>query len=448
MKTSCFMDEFPIKFGQCGSLYIGPNQYPIAALHLLLPTKIRRETLEQFDLLSAVSFVRAHPYYFVFHNMRGSGASEPQHLHFQALVRDGLLPIEEAPRRIVTELDGATVMRVEDYPVFALAVCGPRAVSRTFQILQLLAPTPFNLVLTHEGSIVIPRSKEHSAAMDTRLGALEMVGWPVLSETQFQSMSGNAIWETLAQCGWSKRQGEAFEIRMTRVLSLPPLPSRLQPGTPHSQSSTPVSQKLECAAPTDDDAPARGKPPIGLPVDPSRSLKYECELMEILRDFLRRAKRDASNLPKLSAWLDERPELLTYLSTMMQIDVDGGVRALPLSAWVAATTVRRLREALLHEFEDCILLGRERDRLLSQVARGIPDRRLMTELAAMKEVPDVHQMLVAHLVFSGVSVNKAAERLLSSESTVERLLAQIDMRLDYRWLSGFGERSGPEECAQ
>jgi hypothetical protein len=221
-QATCFMDIAANRMGNAGGLLILPNNFPIRSCHLLLVAPEHREDLRVEDLRGALAFARAFPDYLVFHNMRGSGASRPEHLHFQALPRDACLPLAVAPRVEVTRFSGVRVTRVVDYPAYALAVSGQRAPEAALQIAGRLSSTPFNLVLLGGEILILPRVREHPSGVGTRFGGLEMAGWTVLvDEEEYRRLTAEAIREAIAECGWSAEVGEVFEKSLPGALANP-----------------------------------------------------------------------------------------------------------------------------------------------------------------------------------------------------------------------------------
>lgn len=226
------MDDPDHVIDRYGTLRVLANEFPVSALHLVLASQSHREALQEADLNTAVAFARAFPEYWVFHSMRGAGAWGPEHMHFQALLRDQPVPIEVAPRRPIFETDGATVARVEGYPVYALAIGGDHAAWHAFQILQRIAPSPFNLVVTSTEIVALPRAKERPSGIPISVGAPEMAGWVVLMEEQlYRALTHDDVSQALAECGWHSHRVRSWR-RGLRSRSTPaPSPRRNVPRT-------------------------------------------------------------------------------------------------------------------------------------------------------------------------------------------------------------------------
>lgn len=212
---SCFMDNRDNFIGKHRTLFVLPNGFPITPLHILLVTAEHREKLKGDDLRSALDLALTFPDYLVFHNMRGSGATRPEHVHFQAVLRDKLLPIEAAPRQELFSLYGVTIARVEDYPVYGLAVKGEGAAETAFAILWELFPTPFNLVLSRGEVIIVPRTVEQPSGFSSKFGGLEMAGCVVVvEEERYRRFTYEEVQQALSECGFSQEEGKRFEQRL------------------------------------------------------------------------------------------------------------------------------------------------------------------------------------------------------------------------------------------
>jgi hypothetical protein len=170
-----------------------PNRFPIGPLAVLMFPPVHRSELEPQALASALDFARCFPEYLIFHNMEGSGASRPDHAHLQGLLRDDPYPIECAHRLPLFSIGETNVARLSQYPVYALAVGGPHVVEVVFSVRaegQADNPKePFNLVLTLDEVIVIPRNREHPAGFVGAFAGLEMAGGIVLTDAEQYSSS-------------------------------------------------------------------------------------------------------------------------------------------------------------------------------------------------------------------------------------------------------------------
>lgn len=216
----CFLCEDAQGIGTLGSLGVSYNKFSLGVGHSLFAPAEHREELQQEDLASVIAFVRDDAG-IVFHNMRGAGASKPDHLHFQALLHDGAFPIEVGSRSVLVEAEGVTVSRVDQYPAYALALRGPRRAQVAFTFLGALRPTPFNLLITREEVFVVPRTKERPSSFGNAFGALEMSGCVVLtSEDKYPEVTYGEIWDAIAESGWPAEAGRVFERRLALDLML------------------------------------------------------------------------------------------------------------------------------------------------------------------------------------------------------------------------------------
>src|ERR1035438_7499780 len=108
MSGTCFMDNRENWTGRHQTLAVMPNHYPISALSLLLFPIEHRAFLKPEDLASAIGFRRRFSDYLVFHNMKGSGASRPDHVHLQGVLRNEPFAIECVRRVPVFSVSGTT----------------------------------------------------------------------------------------------------------------------------------------------------------------------------------------------------------------------------------------------------------------------------------------------------------------------------------------------------
>jgi ATP adenylyltransferase/5',5'''-P-1,P-4-tetraphosphate phosphorylase II len=198
-----------------------PNHFPIGALAVLMFPTVHRAELQPEDLASALDFGACFPEYLVFHNMLGSGASRPDHVHFQGFLRHEPFPIECAPRVPLFSIGETTVARLDRYPVYGLVVGGPHVVDAVFAIkaeLQAKDPRkPFNLVLTRGEVILIPRAAERPAGFSGAFAGLEMSGGIVLTdEEQYSDLTFTDVRRALTECGIGAREQAAIGGRLRR----------------------------------------------------------------------------------------------------------------------------------------------------------------------------------------------------------------------------------------
>jgi Domain of unknown function (DUF4922) len=228
-------EEKGIAFGD--DLIILCNPYPILDRHLSI---VHREHVEQklegniepmLDLARALS-----PEYFVLYNGPQSGASAPDHLHFQACSRD-VLPIEEEARSddppLVEDCASCEETARQTFEIFTLSGCGRSVivirggqageVARwTYRLLDELrrdgetSEPMVNLICTHGGGLwtvyLFPRARHRPshfyAEGDGRLlvspGAIDMAGVVVVPErSHFEMIDGaklEAIFAEVSYC--------------------------------------------------------------------------------------------------------------------------------------------------------------------------------------------------------------------------------------------------------
>jgi ATP adenylyltransferase/5',5'''-P-1,P-4-tetraphosphate phosphorylase II len=203
------------------TLAVMPNHYPIGALAILMFPTVHRADLQPEDLASALDFGECNPNYLIFHNMKGSGASRPDHVHLQGFFRDEPYAIECTPRTPLLSIGDTIVSRLDRYPVYGLAVKGPQVVDVVFAIkaeLQADDPLkPFNLVLTRGETVVIPRSAERPAGFSGAFAGLEMSGGIVLiDEEQYAGLTADDVRRAMSECGVGPWERAALEGRLRR----------------------------------------------------------------------------------------------------------------------------------------------------------------------------------------------------------------------------------------
>jgi len=207
--------------GMYRDLAVMPNHFPIGPLAVLMFPTVHRAELQPEDVASALDFGKCFPEYLVFHNMLGSGASRPDHVHLQGFLRHEPLPIERAPRVPLFSIGETTIARLDRYPVYGLAVTGARVVDTVFAIKAELqaedSRTPFNLVLTRDEVIVIPRTVERPEGFSGKFAGLEMSGGIVLTdEDQYEVLDFAGTRDALAQCSIGLAERIALELRLRR----------------------------------------------------------------------------------------------------------------------------------------------------------------------------------------------------------------------------------------
>ena len=208
-KRPCFLCRENQPEGQAGQYiglgyYLCVNPYPILPKHITLPTvQHRRQELPEDPVKEIVGLLQELPANFaVFYNGPRSGASAPDHCHFQGAPKD-YIPMVNAynqwtqKERLSTDEESQTsVYLIQDYacPLFAIETLNAQGSDAIRWFLQNLPKTdkeweaPLNLLAWEEGAktiiVLIPRSKHRPDAYfaegDEQLmvspGILDMAG--------------------------------------------------------------------------------------------------------------------------------------------------------------------------------------------------------------------------------------------------------------------------------
>lgn len=240
------IEQFHIKFeGRKGRLYnIQVNPYPIFPGHLVIA---REEHIAQeiwHHLPDMLDFCKTYKEYTVFYNGPCSGASAPDHLHFQA-VPCSLMPLEKA---IDSFLDKAVepIAELKDarlfhYPLFTTGVFALKAKtskSLTKLFYQLLDCTDkkadetepkFNLYCYTKNNeyraFVVMRSakrshhfySEDSDHLTISPGAADMAGLFVAPyKEDFEKVNASLLGEMLEEVSIPKYEEEMIKWRLTR----------------------------------------------------------------------------------------------------------------------------------------------------------------------------------------------------------------------------------------
>ena len=90
-------EQFHIKFdGRKGRRYnVQVNPFPIFPSHLVIARDVHVPQSVWHNFVDMMDFARKYPDYLVFYNGPDSGASAPDHMHYQA-IPTGLLPLQQA----------------------------------------------------------------------------------------------------------------------------------------------------------------------------------------------------------------------------------------------------------------------------------------------------------------------------------------------------------------
>ena len=240
-------EQFHIKFeGRKGRMYnVQVNPYPIFRDHLVV---VRDRHLPQaiwHHLPDMLDFAVKYPDWTVFYNGPESGASAPDHLHFQAVPRHQL-PLEaavdaflDAPGAPLASVKDATLYRFEGYArgVFALKATTSKSLTKLFYRLLECTDRPageseprFNLFAYAKGAewraFVVMRSAKRSHHYDATdeehltisPGAADMAGvfiTPVRED--FERVTAAQLEEILDEVTVSPHEQEMIVWRLTRT---------------------------------------------------------------------------------------------------------------------------------------------------------------------------------------------------------------------------------------
>ncbi len=240
-------EQFHIKFeGRKGRMYnVQVNPYPIFRDHLVI---VRDRHLPQaiwHHLPDMLDFAVKYPDWTVFYNGPESGASAPDHLHFQAVPRHQL-PLEaavdaflDAPGTPLASVKDATLYRYDGYArgVFALKATTSKSLTKLFYRLLECTARPageteprFNLFAYAKGAewraFVVMRSAKRShhydAAGEEHLtispGAADVAGvfvTPVRED--FEKVTAARLEEILDEVTISGHEQEMIVWRLTRT---------------------------------------------------------------------------------------------------------------------------------------------------------------------------------------------------------------------------------------
>lgn len=240
-------EQFHIKFeGRKGRMYnIQVNPYPIFPGHLVI---VREEHIPQaiwHHFPDMLDFAMKYKDYTVFYNGPGSGASAPDHLHFQAVPRLSM-PLERAvdaylddPGEVLASVKDATLYRYAGFTegVFALKATTSKSMAKLFYRL-------LDCTLKVEGDIepkfnlfAYCRDGEYRAFVTLRAakrshhyysdgpdhltispGAADMAGFFVAPfEEDFEKVTSADLEEMLSEVSISREEREMIEWRLTRT---------------------------------------------------------------------------------------------------------------------------------------------------------------------------------------------------------------------------------------
>lgn len=221
------------------------NPYPIFPKHLVI---VRSEHIPQaiwHHFPDMMSFTLKYPEYTVFYNGPESGASAPDHLHFQACPRR-LMPLERAvdsflddPGSPVATNKDASMYHYRGYSrgVFALKAATSKSMAKLFYRLlcccsasEETAEPRFNLYTWYAGgeyrTLVILRSNERShhffaegaEHLAMTPGAADMAGFFIAPVGEdFEKVGSRMLEEMIDEVTISPEQEEVVLRRLTRT---------------------------------------------------------------------------------------------------------------------------------------------------------------------------------------------------------------------------------------
>ena len=240
-------EQHHIKFeGRKGRMYnVQVNPYPIFRDHLVV---VRDRHLPQaiwHHLPDMLDFAVKYPDWLVFYNGPESGASAPDHLHFQAVPRHHL-PLEEAvdafldaPGTPLASVKDATLYRYSGYVrgVFALKATTSKSLTKLFYRLLECTARPsgeteprFNLFAYTKGAewraFVVMRAAKRShhydaegpGHLDISPGAADVAGVFITpTRDDFEKVTAAQLEEILDEVTIPQREQDMIEWRLTRT---------------------------------------------------------------------------------------------------------------------------------------------------------------------------------------------------------------------------------------
>ena len=239
-------EQFHLKFeGRKGRLYnIQVNPYPIFPGHLVIVRDAHLPQAIWHHFPDMLDFTTAYPDYLVFYNGPCSGASAPDHLHFQAIPRHHL-PLEEAvdafldnPGPSLATVRDASLYRYAGFinGVFALKAVTTKSLAKLFyRLLDCTDRLPgetepkFNLYCYRKNdeyrAFVVMRSKKRSHHYDAEgpdhltisPGAADMAGVFVAPfREDFDKATPGLLASLLSEVTIGEHEQSMIEWRLTR----------------------------------------------------------------------------------------------------------------------------------------------------------------------------------------------------------------------------------------
>lgn len=240
-------EQFHLKFeGRKGRMYnIQVNPYPIFPRHLVI---VREEHIPQaiwHHFPDMLDFAMKYRDYTVFYNGPGSGASAPDHLHFQAVPRLSM-PLERAvdayldkPGEVLASVKDATLYRYAGFAegVFALKATTSKSMAKLFYRLRDCTDKVEGDIEPKFNLFAYCRDGEYRAFVTLRAakrshhyysdgpdhltispGAADMAGFFVAPfEEDFEKVTSADLEEMLSEVSISREEREMIEWRLTRT---------------------------------------------------------------------------------------------------------------------------------------------------------------------------------------------------------------------------------------
>lgn len=240
-------EQFHIKFdGRKGRRYnVQVNPYPIFPRHLVLARDVHTDQSIWHCFVDAMDFARRYPDYLVFYNGPKSGASAPDHMHFQACPK-GQMPLQNAVDAFLDNAEepltvgqDAKLYRFPDWcrGVYALKSGTPKSLAKLFYRLIDCAPkidgdpeprfnlftycykAEFRAIVVLRGNL---RSHHYYAEGDEHLtmspGAADVAGMFVAPiESDFRNVNGSTLEQMLSEVSISEEEEKMVAWRLTRT---------------------------------------------------------------------------------------------------------------------------------------------------------------------------------------------------------------------------------------
>lgn len=239
-------EQFHLKYeGKKGRSYnIQVNPYPIFRNHLVIARDTHMPQTIWHHFPDMLLFARSYPEYTVYYNGPYSGASAPDHLHFQACPRDVLPVVNDIdsfldnPGMQIASVQDATLYKYEGYTrgIYALKATTQKSMAKlTYRLLECSprregeSEPRFNLYCWYKAgelrTMVALRSEfrshhYHCAGEDHLTmspGAAEMAGFFVAPlEEDFAKISPRLLSEMIDEVSISEEEDKMVVWRLTR----------------------------------------------------------------------------------------------------------------------------------------------------------------------------------------------------------------------------------------